>query len=190
LVDAVEVDFHNQRLRTVVAKPYDSEAERVHRAVAIAQWIIDVLGQTGEDADHPSAKVRVGIDSGKALANSRRQDASSIYADIDGFTAFVSRSISPDDKAKHFVCALHVPRSEIDAVLPALPPTGPTCPTSHRIVSKWGSRCCLGESSFHWRRVCGRYRPNALSDLVECRLDALATKTMMGEVSDDFERTC
>jgi class 3 adenylate cyclase len=34
----------------------------------------DVVAQTGEDADHPSAKVRVGIDTGKALAanNGRR----------------------------------------------------------------------------------------------------------------------
>ena len=73
-VDAILVDFHNQRLHTVVAKPYDSEAKRVQRAVAIAQLIIDVLARTGEDADHPEAKVRVGIDTGKALAvnNGRR----------------------------------------------------------------------------------------------------------------------
>ncbi|MBK7308874.1 MAG: transcriptional regulator [Chitinophagaceae bacterium] len=30
--------------------------------------IIDVLSRTGEDADHPAAKVRIGIDTGKALA--------------------------------------------------------------------------------------------------------------------------
>ena len=52
----------------MVAKPYDSELKRIQRAVAIAQLIIDVLAQTGEDADHPAAKVRVGIDTGKALA--------------------------------------------------------------------------------------------------------------------------
>jgi hypothetical protein len=36
--------------------------------------VIDVLARTGEDADHPAAKVRIGIDSGKALAvnNGRR----------------------------------------------------------------------------------------------------------------------
>src|ERR1017187_5633700 len=67
-VDAIFVDFHNQRLHSVVAKPYDSEAERVRKAVAIGQLIIDVLAQTGEDADHPAAKVRVGIDTGLALA--------------------------------------------------------------------------------------------------------------------------
>ena len=73
-IDTVFVDFHNQRLHTVVTKPYDAEAGRVHRAVAMGQLIIDVLAQTGEDADHPAAKVRVGIDSGKALAvnNGRR----------------------------------------------------------------------------------------------------------------------
>src|SRR5665213_2064353 len=73
-VEAIRVDFHNQRLHSVIAKPYDSEADRIHRAVATAQLIVDVLAQTGEDADHPAAKVRVGIDSGEALAvnNGRR----------------------------------------------------------------------------------------------------------------------
>lgn len=73
-VDTVFVDFHNQRLHTVVTKPYDAETDRVHRAVAMGQLIIDVLAQTGEDADHPAAKVRVGIDTGQALAvnNGRR----------------------------------------------------------------------------------------------------------------------
>ncbi len=72
--DAIFVDFHNQRLHSVVAKPYDEEAARVRKAVAIAQLIIDVLAKTGEDANHPSAQVRVGVDTGKALAvnNGRR----------------------------------------------------------------------------------------------------------------------
>lgn len=229
-VDAIFVDFHNQRLHSVVAKPYDSEASRIRRAVAIGQLIIDVLAQTGEDADHPAANVRVGIDSGNALAvnngrrghreplflgepanhaakragggraagiyltnkarsaiglkdaanenttplssteiadckakaklgatadeivkewkedlknnpigtfgfsghtppfssldieqlsvkNSRRQDAATVYADIDGFTAYVSRNIAQDSTAKHVVRSLHVLRSELDAVL-------------------------------------------------------------------------
>jgi class 3 adenylate cyclase len=229
-VDAIFVDFHNQRLHSVVAKPYDSETDRVHKAVAMAQLIIDVLAQTGEDADHPAAKVRVGIDTGKALAvnngrrghreplflgepanhaakragggkatgifltnkarkviglkavdnedanaltadeirvckdkakldvtadeivrewkddlkknpigsfefkghtppfstldieelsvkNSRRQDAATVYADLDGFTAYVTKNISTDDSAKHVVRTLHVLRSELDAVL-------------------------------------------------------------------------
>jgi class 3 adenylate cyclase len=229
-VDAIFVDFHNQRLHSVVSKPYDAEADRVHKAVAMAQLIIDVLARTGEDADHPAAKIRIGIDTGKALAvnngrrghreplflgvpanhaakragggkssgiyltneartaiglkkadnedttpltggeiatsqgkakldvtadqivkdwkddleknpigafefsghtppfstldietlsvkNSRRQDAASVYADIDGFTAYVAANIASDDSAKHVVRALHVLRSELDAVL-------------------------------------------------------------------------
>jgi class 3 adenylate cyclase len=231
-VDAIFVDFHNQRLHSVVAKPYDSEVDRVHKAVAIAQLIIDVLARTGEDADHPAAKVRVGIDTGEALAanngrrghreplflgepanhaakrasggtstgiyltnkaretlglkpvgdedvtalttdeisrskaeaaldvtaddivkewkedlknspigafgfsghtppfstldieelsvkNSRRQDAATVYADIDGFTAYVTKNITTDAASKHVVRALHVLRSELDAVLHA-----------------------------------------------------------------------
>ncbi len=229
-VNAIFVDFHNQRLHSVVSKPYDAEADRVHKAVAMGQLIIDVLAQTGEDADHPAAKVRIGIDTGKALAvnngrrghreplflgvpanhaakragggkvtgiyltneariaiglkkadnedttaltsaevtasknkaklgvtadeivkewkedleknpiglfgfsahtppfsdldiealsakNSRRQDAATVYADIDGFTAYVAANIASDASAKHVVRALHVLRSELDAVL-------------------------------------------------------------------------
>lgn len=73
-VDAMLVDFHNQRLHSVVAKPYDDEAKRIHRAVATGQLIIDVLARTGVDADHPAANVRIGIDTGIALAvnNGRR----------------------------------------------------------------------------------------------------------------------
>lgn len=76
---ARRVDFHNQRLHAVVAKPYntedDAEAKRIRRSVAIGQLIIDVLHETGDADEHiPSAKVRVGIDSGEALAvnNGRR----------------------------------------------------------------------------------------------------------------------
>jgi class 3 adenylate cyclase len=229
-VDAIRVDFHNQRLHSVIAKPYDSEAMRVHRAIAMGQLIADVLARTGEDADHPAAKVRIGIDTGKALAvnngrrghreplflgepanyaakragggtatgiyltnkarkaiglaevnnvdttplsateidtskekakldvtaeeivkewqedlknnpigtfefsghtppyatldmetlsakNSRRQDACTIYGDLDGFTRYVGDNIATDNGAKHVVRALHVLRSELDAVL-------------------------------------------------------------------------
>ena len=49
--------------------------------------------------------------------NSRRQDAASVYADIDGFTNYVSNNISSDSGAKDVVRALHVLRSELDAVL-------------------------------------------------------------------------
>ena len=41
--DMRRVDFANQRLHALVTKPYDGEAMRVHRAVATAQLIIDVL---------------------------------------------------------------------------------------------------------------------------------------------------
>jgi len=214
----------------VIAKPYDEEAGRVRKAVAVAQLIIDVLAHTGEDADHPAAEVRVGIDTGSALAvdngrrghreplflgepanhaakragggtatgiyltnrarkaiglstvpsedstalsgaeisdcqakaklgvtatqivkeweedlentpigkfefsghtppysslnienlyagNSRRQDAGTLYADLDGFTAYVSSNIATDGAAKKVVRVLHVLRSELDAVL-------------------------------------------------------------------------
>jgi hypothetical protein len=228
--DAILVDFHNQRLHSVVAKPYGDEASRVHRAVAIGQMVIDVLARTGQDADHPAANVRIGIDTGLALAvsngrrghreplflgepanhaakragggntvgiyltnnarvaigltkvasedatpltraeievsqaiaklsgtvdrvvadwekdleahpigrfefsghtppyssldfellavgNSRRQDAMSVYGDLDGFTNYVSTNIVEDEDAKHVVRSLHILRSELDAVL-------------------------------------------------------------------------
>ncbi|WP_343674924.1 adenylate/guanylate cyclase domain-containing protein [Paraburkholderia heleia] len=71
--DAKRVDFHNQRLHALISKPYNTqagaEAARVNRAVAIAQMVIDVLKQTGDSDEHiPAAQVRVGIDSGRALA--------------------------------------------------------------------------------------------------------------------------
>lgn len=71
--DAKRVDFHNQRLHALISKPYNTqsgaEATRVNQAVAIAQLIIDVLKETGDsDENIPAAKVRVGIDSGRALA--------------------------------------------------------------------------------------------------------------------------
>jgi class 3 adenylate cyclase len=229
-VDSMLVDFHNQRLHSVFAKPYDNEAKRVHRAVATGRLIIDVLARTGEDADHPSAKVRIGIDTGKALAvnngrrghreplflgeaanhaakragggmatgiyltntarraiglketanadttplsaaeieisqkeaklavtadqivnewtddlknnpigtfefkghtppfatldiedlsvkNSRRQDAATVYGDLDGFTAYVGSNIGTEAGAKHVVRTLHVLRAELDGVL-------------------------------------------------------------------------
>lgn len=75
--NAIRVDFHNQRLHAVVAKPYgeDSERDRVAQAVAIAQLIGDVLAETGnEDEFIPDAVIRVGIDTGRALVvnNGRR----------------------------------------------------------------------------------------------------------------------
>ena len=71
--DTRRVDFHNQRLHSLVTKPYntetDAEAKRIHKAVAIGQLIIDVLDKTGDsDESIPNAKVRIGIDSGQAIA--------------------------------------------------------------------------------------------------------------------------
>ena len=69
--DARRVDFHNQRLHSLVAKPYgtDGEKKRVCRAVAIGKLIMDVLAETGDDdEDIPNAKVRIGVDTGLALA--------------------------------------------------------------------------------------------------------------------------
>lgn len=231
-VDAIQVDFHNQRLHMVVTKPYNDEAARIHRAVATAQLIRDVLAKTNEDGNEPlpAAITRVGIDSGKALAvnngrkgsreplflgnpanqaakragggtaagifmtntarkvvcwdavldqdktaltsdqistaqkkaalevtvdqvmkdwkkdldanpissyqfyrhtppfqtldlevltpqNARRQESTSVYADIDNFTVYVADRIDSDSKAKDIVRTLHVLRSELDAVL-------------------------------------------------------------------------
>lgn len=82
-VEAIEVDFHNQRLHAVFAKPYDDEQGRIFKAVATAQLIRDVLTKTGEDGDDPlpAAKTRVGIDSGKALAvnNGRRSSREPLF---------------------------------------------------------------------------------------------------------------
>jgi hypothetical protein len=49
------------------------------------------------------------------LGNSRRQDGISLYADVDGFTAFVARHIDncPEDVVRVF----HVVRAELDRVL-------------------------------------------------------------------------
>jgi len=52
-----------------------------------------------------------------SVKNSRRQDAATVYADLDGFTAYVAKNITTDDAAKHVVRTLHVLRSELDAVL-------------------------------------------------------------------------
>ena len=68
---AIRVDFHNQRLHAVIAKPYGEEDEptRVHKAVAIGQLLIDVLAETGDYDEHiADANVRIGIDTGQALA--------------------------------------------------------------------------------------------------------------------------
>lgn len=82
--DAIQVDFHNQRLHAVVAKPYGvaDERSRVARAVAIGKLTIDVLAETGATDEHiANAKIRVGIDSGLALAvnNGRRASREPLF---------------------------------------------------------------------------------------------------------------
>lgn len=229
---AILVDIHNQRLHAVLAKPYAEERGRLHKGVAIAHLIEEVLAEIDEEGDDgfPAAKVRVGIDSGLALAvnngrrghreplflgepanqaakrasggaetgiyltnnargrlglskaadedltplsasevqksvdaarlpvdakqvlrewrrdletdyvprvefsahtppfanldlsllspaNSRRQDALSIYADLDGFTRYVADNIEDDRSAQDVVRTLHVLRSELNSVL-------------------------------------------------------------------------
>ena len=85
-VEAKRVDFHNQRLHSVFVKPYNTEADaekkRAQRAVAAAQLIIDVLNQTSDDEEKlPAAKVRIGIDTGRALAvnNGRRGNREPLF---------------------------------------------------------------------------------------------------------------
>jgi hypothetical protein len=82
-VDAIQVDFHNQRLHMVVAKPYNDEVARIHRAIATAQLIRDVLANTYEEGvdPMPAAVTRVGIDSGKALAvhNGRKSSREPLF---------------------------------------------------------------------------------------------------------------
>lgn len=82
--ESIFVDFHNQRLHTVIAKPYDDEKKRLDRAVTIAKVIIDVVEQQrqlGNDDIIDAAKLRIGIDSGLALAvnNGRRSNKEPLF---------------------------------------------------------------------------------------------------------------
>tara|TARA_R110002051_G_scaffold119593_1_gene192958 strand:- start:2103 stop:3731 length:1629 start_codon:yes stop_codon:yes gene_type:complete len=68
--ESLFVDFHNQRLHAVVTKPYDNEKERLDRAVALSNLIIDAVAQQKKDSNDSyidAATIRVGIDSGIAL---------------------------------------------------------------------------------------------------------------------------
>ena len=232
--ESIFVDFHNQRLHAVIAKPYgtDNEKARLDRAIAIADLVMDSVQQKrevdGDEAIEP-AEIRIGIDSGLALAvnngrtsnreplflgdpanhaakhscgktigiyltenarrilnlnleanqdtkkvklkaseieaskqsaglaltcqdvlnelknnekklqdfifsrttpplkslefdelyykSAKRQEIVSIYADIDGFTNFVSENIDTEEGQKNVVRALHVLRSEMDDTL-------------------------------------------------------------------------
>ena len=71
--DTKRIDFHNQRLHAVVTKPYNTEDKaeksRVQCAVAVAAADHRRPPATCDDDEQvPSAQVRVGVDSGKALA--------------------------------------------------------------------------------------------------------------------------
>lgn len=84
--DTLKIDFHNQRLHAVIFKPYNSEEERIKKAVAIGQLIADVLKDTGnknddEEKNIPAASVCVGIDSGISLIvnNGRRQGKEPLF---------------------------------------------------------------------------------------------------------------
>lgn len=84
--DSLFVDFHNQRLHAVIAKPYGEESEkaRIERAIAIADLIIESVNQKreidGDEAIEP-AEIRIGIDSGLALAvnNGRKSNKEPLF---------------------------------------------------------------------------------------------------------------
>jgi len=98
---AIRVDFHNQRLHTVIAKPYGKDAanDRVNRAIAIAKLITDVLAETGDDEEKiPSAGVRVGVDTGKALVvnNGRSGNREPLFL---GRPANIAAKLASNNKA-------------------------------------------------------------------------------------------
>ncbi|EXE61474.1 adenylate and Guanylate cyclase catalytic domain protein [Acinetobacter sp. 1542444] len=84
--DSLFVDFHNQRLHAVIAKPYgvESERARVEKAIAIADLIIESVNQkreiNGDEAIEP-AEIRIGIDSGISLAvnNGRKSNKEPLF---------------------------------------------------------------------------------------------------------------
>lgn len=85
--DAIFVDFHNQRLHAVIPRPYGDnkdEKKRLDRCVAISELIIRVVEEqrsfNGDDAI-PAAKIRIGIDTGVALAvnNGRRSEREPLF---------------------------------------------------------------------------------------------------------------
>lgn len=84
--DSIFVDFHNQRLHAVISKPYGSESEkdRIDKAISIADLIIESVNRKrdvdGDEAIEP-ANIRIGIDSGLALAvnNGRRSNREPLF---------------------------------------------------------------------------------------------------------------
>lgn len=67
--DVYKIDFQNSRLHTLIYKPYDDEAKRVVVAVAVADALLRLLAKADDlHGELEDAKIRVGIESGKALA--------------------------------------------------------------------------------------------------------------------------
>lgn len=85
--NTIFVDFHNQRLHAVIPRPYgedEDEQRRLDRAIAISNLIISVIKEqrsVNGDENIPAAKVRVGIDTGMALAvnNGRKQNKEPLF---------------------------------------------------------------------------------------------------------------
>jgi class 3 adenylate cyclase len=81
-VEVLKVDFHNQRLHAVVTHPLNDEAGRIHKAIVVADMVTQLLGEvTDPDDKNTGAIVRVGIDSGRALAvtNGRRNHREPLF---------------------------------------------------------------------------------------------------------------
>jgi class 3 adenylate cyclase len=125
--DVKRVDFANQRVHAVALKPYNTEdgaeATRVHIAIAVAQMIIDVLAETGDtDEKIPDAKVRVGIDTGKALAvnNGRRGGREPLFLGSPANKAAkraaggATMGIYPTNKARAAIGLKPLANAEID----------------------------------------------------------------------------
>ncbi|WEK58850.1 MAG: adenylate/guanylate cyclase domain-containing protein [Candidatus Brevundimonas phytovorans] len=74
--DIERVDFHGSRLHAVVLTPEgrDREAERINKAIAFAAAFREMVAEGGRRYDDLQTSVRIGIDSGPAVAvNSGRR---------------------------------------------------------------------------------------------------------------------
>jgi hypothetical protein len=114
-----EVDHPKRSPLTAAEIVISQEAAKLDLTVesVVEQWHADLkrnpLGAVSFSGHTPPLRT---LDiAALTLANSRRQDAVSLYADLDGFTAFVARHI--DDRPEDVVRVLHVVRAELDRVL-------------------------------------------------------------------------
>lgn len=81
------VDLQNHRLHAVILEPFDDgetscEAERIYKAVLIAQLLVDVLAEANQlHADIDDAELTIGLESGLALAvyNGTRGDREALF---------------------------------------------------------------------------------------------------------------